>query len=83
MQRLVEMIAGEEAKVSQLKSLKEKFEDEAFLVKQNELSLFLCDMLKFNEVEVPEGPTGVFGQKVRNMFLQAQRVINFFYLSDL
>lgn len=74
LQRLVEMIAGEEAKVAQLKSLKEKFEEEAFLDKQQELSQFLCDMLKFNEVEVPEGPTGVFGQRVRSMFLQAQRV---------
>lgn len=68
------MIAGEEAKVAQLKSLKDKFEDEIFKDKQDELSQFLCDMLKLNEVEVPEGPSGVFGQKIRSMFHQAQRV---------
>jgi len=74
LQRFVDVIAGEEAKVSQLKSLREKFEDDSFADKKEELSKFLCDILKLKEVEVPDGPTGIFGQKIRNMFLQAQQV---------
>ncbi|XP_059472784.1 rab3 GTPase-activating protein catalytic subunit [Neocloeon triangulifer] len=71
--RFVDLINAEEMKVVQFNSIEEKFQDESFADRASDLKKFLCDLLRQKEVEVPDGPTGVFGQKLRNMFLQAQK----------
>ncbi|CAB3385640.1 Hypothetical predicted protein [Cloeon dipterum] len=71
--RFVDLIGAEETKIAQLKSLQEKFADDSFAEKEELLGTFLCDLLQHKQVEVPDGPDGVFGLKIRNMFLQAQK----------
>jgi hypothetical protein len=72
-QHFVERIEPEESNIAQFMSLQKKFcsagED-----CDTEMTNFLCDLLLPKEVEVPGGPSGSFGAKIKAMFLDAQRV---------
>ncbi|XP_021920083.1 rab3 GTPase-activating protein catalytic subunit isoform X2 [Zootermopsis nevadensis] len=78
---LAHEIAEAEATIAQAKSLELKFSLAPETEQNLELRTFLSKLMHLSEVDVPGGPRGVIGSKIRIMFSDAQKAVQM--LSDL
>lgn len=74
LQELAHEIAEAEATIAQAKSLELKFSLAPETEQNLELRTFLSKLMHLSEVDVPGGPRGVIGSKIRIMFSDAQKV---------
>lgn len=63
-------MAHAEAILAQAASIKFKFSH----LSEKDLKPFMVDLLKLPQVEVPGGPRGIIGNRIKVMFSEAQKV---------
>jgi hypothetical protein len=74
LQELALDIAGAEAIIAQANSLELKFCLASETQQAPELRTFLSKLMQLPEVDVPGGPRGAIGSRIRTMFSDAQKV---------
>jgi hypothetical protein len=73
-QELALEIVNAEAVIAQANSLELKFSLTSENPQNPELRTFLSKLMRLAEVDVPGGPRGAIGSKIRTMFADAQKV---------
>jgi hypothetical protein len=74
LQELALEIVGAEAIIAQANFLELKFNLASETLKTPELRTFLSKLMHLSEVDVPGGPRGAIGSRIRTMFSDAQKV---------
>jgi hypothetical protein len=74
LQELAHEIAEAEAIIAQSNSLELKFSLAPETAQAAELRTFLLKLMNSSEVDVPGGPRGAIGSRIRTMFSDAQKV---------
>jgi hypothetical protein len=82
LQDLALEIVGAEAVIAQAESLELKFCMTPETQQAEELRTFLSKLMHFSEVDVPGGPRGAIGSRIRTMFSDAQKVCDCPYKRD-
>jgi hypothetical protein len=79
LQELALEIAGAEAVIAQAQSLELKFSLAPETPHSTELRTFLSKLMHLPEVDVPGGPRGAIGSRIRTMFSDAPKVCDCFF----
>jgi hypothetical protein len=74
LQELAVEIFNAEAIIAQANSLELKFCLPSETAQTHELRTFLTKLMHLSEVDVPGGPRGAIGSRIRTMFAEAQKV---------